>query len=151
MGRPIVNYYCDACQCPCSGQEAWESHLNGKRHKKSLESFKGSRDRGIPSVAVKQNISANFLPPPGPAALSHQPAEFQKRLDAFTQEPVMGIEFVAEHTWPGLKEPIYVCELCEARCQPINLIPHLIGIKHRLKALVGIDMHLGGGGMRKRI
>ncbi|XP_006814094.2 SWI/SNF-related matrix-associated actin-dependent regulator of chromatin subfamily A-like protein 1 [Saccoglossus kowalevskii] len=48
-------------------------------------------------------------------------------------EPLLGLEFITEHQKEDESvEERYVCEMCSAKCDPRTLVPHLLGIKHRI-------------------
>jgi hypothetical protein len=57
---------------------------------------------------------------------------FTGRLD----KPLIGVEYVVELIDPRAKEPLYICTLCDKRCDPRNIIPQVTSHRHRMKYLV---------------
>ena len=50
-----------------------------------------------------------------------------------------GIEYVEEFQKENSNvEPRYVCVLCEGKCDPRTLFPHLTGSKHRINYIVSV-------------
>ena len=52
---------------------------------------------------------------------------------------ISGLEFITEFQKPDPKAACrYVCNLCEAKCDSSTILPHVIGVKHKLHYLVSI-------------
>ena len=50
---------------------------------------------------------------------------------------ISGLQYMVEYTKnnPAVEER-YVCELCDGKCDPRTLIPHIVGTKHRSNYVV---------------
>lgn len=51
---------------------------------------------------------------------------------------IVGLEYIIETFNVKLKEPFYICSLCEKRCDPHHIIPQITSHRHRMKYLVKI-------------
>jgi len=52
------------------------------------------------------------------------------------EKPLIGLEYILELHDMKAKEPLYVCTLCDKRCDPRNIIPQITSHRHRMKYLV---------------
>lgn len=55
------------------------------------------------------------------------------------RKAILGLEYVIELIDKKLKEPFYVCSLCDKRCDPRNIISQITSHRHRLKYLVSAE------------
>lgn len=131
LGAPTMDkrWYCVHCNCSCSGQDAFEAHLKGKRHVKTL---KMKASIGIPvdlpdeSKDMRHSVQVNAIE-------TGKRAELQSTIEK-CPEPLVGLKYVVEYVSP-VTPTRYVCNLCEAKCDGRTIISHLIGFKHRLRYL----------------
>ena len=51
----------------------------------------------------------------------------------------VGLQFMTEFTKnnPSVEER-YVCDICDGKCDPRTLMPHIIGSKHRYNYIVSL-------------
>jgi hypothetical protein len=54
------------------------------------------------------------------------------------EKPLIGLEYVVELLDNKAKEPLYICMLCDKRCDPRNIIAQVTSHRHRMKYLVRI-------------
>lgn len=52
------------------------------------------------------------------------------------KKPVIGLEYIVELIDSKMKEPFYICVLCDKKCDPRNIMPQLTSHRHRMKYLV---------------
>jgi hypothetical protein len=51
-------------------------------------------------------------------------------------KPLVAIEYVVRVQDVNAKEPIYLCLLCDKKCDPRNIVPQMVSQRHRLAFLV---------------
>jgi hypothetical protein len=55
LAKKTKKYYCDTCNCECTGEQAYEAHLNGKNHKKKAATTSAQK---IPLKALARGRAA---------------------------------------------------------------------------------------------
>ncbi|KAG8190549.1 hypothetical protein JTE90_004123 [Oedothorax gibbosus] len=131
------NFFCNVCQLALSSELTWESHIHGKNHAKQIrkqavyEVSKGSLSVPVTPTIVSENVS-RFANAPHGKKLIHINAipRLQQIINGTRSIPLPGLDYVQEII--SDKEVKYYCELCDAPCQSISILPHLVGIRHQL-------------------
>jgi hypothetical protein len=58
---------------------------------------------------------------------------YSEKLD---KKPLIGVEYLLELHDPKMREVLYICTLCDKRCDPRNIFPQITSHSHRIKYLV---------------
>lgn len=85
----------------------------------------------IPDISKGQPL------PPGMEDIIAGPCQILKTLEVYEQ-PLIGLEFLLELNMVDLKEPRYLCLLCDKRGDPRSILVHLTSQSHYLMYLVKI-------------
>lgn len=83
----------------------------------------------IPDISKGQPL------PPGMEDEISGPCQILKTLETYDQ-PLIGLEFLLELNIIELKEPRYLCLLCDKRGDPRSILVHLTSQSHYLMYLV---------------
>ncbi|XP_070565984.1 uncharacterized protein [Ptychodera flava] len=116
--EPLKEYFCKVCKAKCSGDAIYQQHLQGNRHRKNLANAK----IGAPII---RNIKKK----------GKKVARLTAKLSG-VEEALLGLEYLIEHQKEDETiEERYICDLCEAKCDPRTVIFHVTGTKHRMAYL----------------
>lgn len=117
------DFYCRVCQSHMNSQGMWEMHIRGKRHLANIKKVPGTRPSKTRTIAV-----------PGARAYLLERLEIED-----IREPIVGLNQIQEVQIPETKSETYQCFLCGACLSSIDIIDHLVTMKHRQKYLDHID------------
>ncbi|XKL59171.1 hypothetical protein PGB90_000187 [Kerria lacca] len=113
---PLATWRCHACNFV----DTWKSllkHIDTKWHQDT-----------IPDISKGQPL------PPGMEDIIAGPCQILKTLEVYEQ-PLIGLEFLLELNMVDLKEPRYLCLLCDKRGDPRSILVHLTSQSHYLMYL----------------
>ncbi|XP_053374471.1 uncharacterized protein LOC123532981 [Mercenaria mercenaria] len=117
------DFTCPLCNIKCTGAGAFKMHIDGKQHKNNIEAAKQGA-----KIKKKKIASSGVM-----VETKDRPSKFSE-MAKDSQVALLGLEFVTEFQKTDFKlPPRYVCNLCESKCDGSTIIPHVIGLKHRLK------------------
>lgn len=75
--------------------------------------------------------------------IKYIPIKYDERYDCHldnfmnkSDKPLIGVEYVLELHGLYLKEPYYICTLCDKRCDPRNIMSQMTSHNHRMRYLV---------------
>ena len=68
----------------------------------------------------------------------HDECVLSNMLLNFRAAALIGVEYVLEVWWQGVRDPKYQCLLCNFRCGIREIMYHLLSAQHRLAYLVSI-------------
>lgn len=133
---------CHACQVTVLGSREIYKHERSKDHARVMVETKAHppenfREQSLPPPPHQTLLEMSLAPgepvPPGFEGEVRGIAEIQKKLDAFTSSPLIGLEYLFElHSYDD-KEPHYICILCDKRGDPRTVMAHLNSFNHRMK------------------
>ncbi|GFQ78802.1 uncharacterized protein TNCT_593341 [Trichonephila clavata] len=114
------DYHCIICDCHMTGISAWEAHVTGKRHLKKIKK--------CPQGPV---INSKFVEAP-PGTVS----DLEKMLEDRNTDPtevIFGLQYIRENR--GEMGNQYNCFPCGNCSSAIDIIPHVISLRHKMKCL----------------
>ncbi|XP_070508869.1 uncharacterized protein CG7065-like [Chironomus tepperi] len=136
------SYNCHLCGVPnLQGEKALQTHITGKKHQNRLL-YNYTPDATVFRSYIGPGKSTQTIFPGEPIPpgfedemkpICHMDAIIDK-----IDKPLIGLEYILELHDQKAKEPLYVCTLCDKRCDPRNIIPQITSHRHRMKYL---DLH----------
>ncbi|KFM67365.1 hypothetical protein X975_24404, partial [Stegodyphus mimosarum] len=132
--RGFASYFCEACQLNLNSEVTYQTHIEGKRHKKNEKRLE---ELALTSVADK--MPDKLLQASGQAQRFpvNEFSVFQKAVDNL-KYPCPGVSYVTETRMQN-GPPSYKCNLCNAQLSVHTLMQHLKGFKHLLACLERYD------------
>lgn len=95
----------------------------------------------IVSFTAISDISKGQPLPPGMEDIITGPCQIWKTLENY-DHPLIGLEFLLELNMLELKEPRYLCLLCDKRGDPRSILVHLTSQSHYLIYLVRMKVYV---------
>ncbi|XP_076435366.1 uncharacterized protein LOC143275269 [Babylonia areolata] len=124
-----VSPYCEVCELYLPTEQLLWRHMSGKKHLKALKAL----DSGKP-LPKKVQERRNGVSSSSTEGVS----QFVNAFASMTaDEPVVGLGFVVEMY--NETEDLFVCELCDTKCNHNNMVLHIIGLRHRMNYLKTCD------------
>ncbi|XP_035234249.1 uncharacterized protein LOC118206091 [Stegodyphus dumicola] len=128
--RGFGSYFCEACQLNLNSEVTFQTHMEGKRHKKNEKHLE---ELALTSIADK--MPDKLLQASGQAQRYpvNERSVVQNVIDD-QEYPCPGVSYVTETRMQN-GPPSYKCNLCDAQLSIQTLMPHLKGFKHLLACL----------------
>ncbi|CAG9812141.1 unnamed protein product [Chironomus riparius] len=135
-------YNCHLCGVPnLPGEKALQTHITGKKHQnRLLYNYTPEAVLFRSFIGTGKNTQIIFPGEPIPPGFEDEMKPICQ-MDAIIEKiekPLIGLEYILELHDLKAKEALYVCTLCDKRCDPRNIIPQITSHRHRMKYL---DLH----------
>ncbi|GBM24209.1 hypothetical protein AVEN_4959-1 [Araneus ventricosus] len=135
-GKPVVpsnqefldtkyaDFHCTVCDSHMNNIAMWEAHIRGKRHLKNMK----KDTQGV--AATNKYIEA----PPGTVS------NLVKQIDKVctSGEIIVGLKYIRENQ--GKNGNQYNCFPCGGCCSDIDIVDHILSMKHKIKYLEKMDV-----------
>ncbi|KAG5669657.1 hypothetical protein PVAND_017541 [Polypedilum vanderplanki] len=138
----FFSYNCRLCGVAnLNGERSLQTHITGRKHQQRLyvdyipDAYqfraKATNNKPQPIIYPGEPIPPGFE--------DEMPTEsYLSSIIMNVEKPLIGLEYVVELLDSKAKEPLYVCILCDKRCDPRNIIAQVTSHRHRMKYL---DFH----------
>lgn len=130
-------FFCEVCDISCSGSKSFALHLDGAKHKRKVKLNEFNQTK---SVVIKD---VSELPIPIVREGTKELPSMVSNGITNCKYPLIGMENIVEIQLCVGEPAYFFCCECQIKIENfLFLIPHLVGVKHRLKMMKKKDPRL---------